>query len=124
VSLVPPFFAQTPVAHLLGPDIEATDRNDACLDRTLDWLSTQDLTQARTIVGVSARHVPVETTSCSVRGASVRDASADSEASMIAITSGFSRDHQDNLKPWMLAPATTKAGRGAAVRAPTRWQQQ
>jgi hypothetical protein len=33
--LVPQFFANKPVEHLLGPGIEAADLNDDCLDRTL-----------------------------------------------------------------------------------------
>ncbi len=36
--LVPQFFANKPVEHLLGPGIEAVDLNDDCLDRMLHWL--------------------------------------------------------------------------------------
>lgn len=116
--LVPQFFAKKPVEYLLGPGIEAADLNDDCLDRTLDWLYAQDptqvcagiATQARTIFGVSARHVHVDTTSFSVSGASAGDESADSEASAIAITSGYSRDHREDLKQWMRALATTQEG--------------
>src|SRR5215472_7007258 len=36
--LVPQFFANKPVAHLLGPGITAAALNDDCLGRTLDWL--------------------------------------------------------------------------------------
>ncbi len=36
--LVPQFFADKPVEHLLGPGIMAEDLNDDCLGRTLDWL--------------------------------------------------------------------------------------
>jgi transposase len=92
--LVPQCFANKPVEHLLGPGIEAADLNDDCLDRTLDWLYAQDptqvfagiATQARKIFGVSARHVHVDTTSFSVSGAYAGDESAQSEASVIAIT--------------------------------------
>ena len=114
----PQFFATKPVEHLLGPGIEATDLNDDCLDRTLDWLYAHDptqvfagiATQARKISGVSAPHVHVDTTSFSVSGAYAGDESAESEASVIAITSGYSRDHREDLKQWMLALATTQQG--------------
>ena|SRR5260221_8781388 len=36
--LVPQFFTNKPVEHLLGPGITAEDLNDDCLGRTLDWL--------------------------------------------------------------------------------------
>lgn len=116
--LVPQFFANKPVEHLLGPGIKAADLNDDCLDRTLDWLYAQDptqvfagiATQARQVFGVSARQVHVDTTSFSVSGAYAGDESADSEASVIAITYGYSRDHRDDLKQWMLALATTQEG--------------
>jgi transposase len=116
--LVPQFFANKPVEHLLGPGIEATDLNDDCLDRTLDWLYAQDptqvfagiATQARTIFDVSARHVHVDTTSFSVSGAYAGEEAGESEASVIAITYGYSRDHREDLKQWMLALATTHEG--------------
>jgi len=74
--LVPQFFANKPVEHLLGPGIEAGDITDDCLDRTLDWLYGQDptqlfagiATQTRQIFSVSARHVHVDPTSFAVRG--------------------------------------------------------
>lgn len=42
--LVPQFFDDKPVEHLLGPGITATDLNDDCLGRTLDWLYAHDVT--------------------------------------------------------------------------------
>jgi transposase len=36
--LVPQFFANKPVDHLLGSDITTEMLNDDCLGRTLDWL--------------------------------------------------------------------------------------
>jgi transposase len=116
--LVPQFFANKPVEHRLGPGIEAADLNDACLDRALDWLYAQDptqvfagiATQARKIFGVSARHVHVDTTSFSVSGAYAGDEAAESEASVIAITYGYSRDRREDLKQWMLALATIHEG--------------
>ena len=74
--LVPQFFANKPVEHLLGPGITAEMLNDDCLGRTLDWLYTHDLTKlfagiatrARRIFGVKAEQVHVDTTSFSVSG--------------------------------------------------------
>jgi transposase len=116
--LVPQFFANKPVEHLLGPGVEASDLNDDCLARTLDWLYAQDptqvfagiATQARKIFGVSARHVHVDTTSFAVSGAYAGGESQESEASVIAITYGYSRDHREDLKQWMFALATTQEG--------------
>jgi transposase len=117
--LVSQFFANKPVEHLLGPGIEAADLNDDCLDRTLDWLYAQDptqvfagiATQARTIFGVSARHVHVDTTSFSVSGDYTgAKETGDLDATTIAITYGYSRDHREDLKQWMLALATTQEG--------------
>jgi transposase len=116
--LVPQFFANKPVEHLLGPGIEAADLNDDCLDRTLDWLYAHDPTQlfagiatrARKIFGVSARHVHVDTTSFAVSGNYETDEQQESEASVIAITYGYSREHREDLKQWMLALATTHEG--------------
>ena len=117
--LVSQFFANKPVEHLLGPGIEAADLNDDCLDRTLDWLYAQDptqvfagiATQARKIFGVSARHVHVDTTSFSVSGDYTgAKETGELDATTIAITYGYSRDHREDLKQWMLALATTQEG--------------
>src|SRR5258707_6029236 len=74
--LVPQFFANKPVEHLLGPGIMAQDLNDDCLGRTLDWLYAQDVTRlfaglalrARRAFGVGAARLHVDTTSFSVHG--------------------------------------------------------
>ncbi len=116
--LVPQFFANKPIEHLLGAGIEAADLNDDCLDRTLDWLYAQDptqlfagiATQARKFFEVSARHVHVDTTSFSVSGAYATGEQEESEARVIGITYGYSRDHREDLKQWMLALATTQEG--------------
>jgi transposase len=102
---------------------------DACLGRTLDWLDAHDPTRlfagiarrARQVCGVSTAHVHVDTTSFSVSGddaakqamaAEAEGTPADVEAdpALIAITSGSSRDHREDLTPWMLALATTHDG--------------
>jgi transposase len=127
--LVPQFFATKPVEHLLGPGITAEMLNDDCLGRTLDWLYAHDLTKlfagiasrARKIFGITAEQVHVDTTSFSVSGEYANaapkakepaegDESTASEAALIAITYGYSRDHRDDLKQWMLALATTHDG--------------
>ncbi|HEY1352417.1 MAG TPA: IS1634 family transposase [Ktedonobacteraceae bacterium] len=127
--LVPQDFAKKPVEHLLGKGITADMLTDDCLGRTLDWLSAHDPTRlfagiarrARQAFGVSTAHVPVDTTSCSVSGddAAKQAMAAEGEETatearadpaLIAITSGSSRDHREDLKPWMLALATTHDG--------------
>ncbi|GER86270.1 IS4 family transposase [Dictyobacter vulcani] len=113
--LVPQFFENKPVAHLLGAGISADMLNDDCLGRTLDWLYAQDVTtvfagiahQARQRFGVKARHLHVDTTSFSVNGA--YETNQENEH-VIAITHGYSRDHREDLKQWMLALATTHQG--------------
>lgn len=115
--LVPQFFANKPLEHLLGPGISAEMLNDDCLGRTLDWLYAHDLTKlfagiatrARQIFGIKAEQVHVDTTSFSVSGEYGQDEKAEGEA-VIAITYGYSRDHRADLKQWMLALATTYDG--------------
>jgi len=112
--LVSQFFATKPVEHLLGAGITAQMLHDDCLGRTLDWLYEHDPTalfagiarQARQRFGVSARQVHVDTTSFAVTG----EYAADLDAHTIAVTYGYSRDHRADLKQWMLALATTRAG--------------
>src|SRR5438105_809234 len=127
--LVPQFFANKPVEHLLGAGIKAEMLNDDCLGRTLDWLYAHDPTklfagiasQARQVFGISVRQVHVDTTSFSVSGAysSIGEQAQEpgksaealeAETALIAITYGYSRDHREDLKQWMLALATTHDG--------------
>src|SRR5256886_8107319 len=66
--LVPQFFANKPVEHLLGPGITAEMLNDDCLGRTLDWLYAHDLTKlfagiasrARKLFGIQAEQGHVD----------------------------------------------------------------
>src|SRR6266700_3904256 len=127
--LVPQYFANKPVEHLLGTGISADMLNDDCLGRTLDWLYAHDPTKlfagiasrARQVFGISAHQVHVDTTSFSVSGAyssageRVEEPGKTAEAmeaqtALIAITYGYSRDHREDLKQWMLALATTHDG--------------
>src|SRR5579885_480604 len=74
--LVPQFFANKPVEHLLGTGVSAEKLNDDCLGRTLDWLYEHDLarlfagiaSRARQVFGVRAEYIHVDTTSFSVSG--------------------------------------------------------
>jgi len=62
LSLVPQYFQNKPVEHLLGEGITADMLNDDCLGRTLDWLYAHDVTtlfaglafQARRRFGITA----------------------------------------------------------------------
>jgi transposase len=99
--------------------------------RTLDWLYAHDLTQlfagiasrARQVFRVKAEQVHVDTTSFSVSGEyaglaprgkqageAKEPAVPDAAAALIAIPYGYSRDHRDDLKQWMLARASTQEG--------------
>jgi transposase len=118
--LVPQYFANKPIEHLLGPGITAEMLDDDCLGRTLDWLYEHDLTKlfagiasrARRIFGIKAEQIHVDTTSFAVSGEYTRENAETSgaEAAVIAITYGYSRDHREDLKQWMLALATTQDG--------------
>jgi transposase len=74
--LVPQYFENKPVEHLLGEGITADMLNDDCLGRTLDWIYEHDVTtlfgvlgwQARQRFGIKAEGLHVETTSFSVSG--------------------------------------------------------
>ena len=74
--LVPQFYADKPVEHLLGPGLAAEDLNDDCLGRTLDWLYAHDVTRlfaglalrARRAFGVTLAQLHADTTSFSVHG--------------------------------------------------------
>src|SRR5947208_7145323 len=114
--LVPQYFENKPVEHLLGEGITADMLNDDCLGRTLDWLYEHDVTtlfaglalQARRRFGIQAQHLHIDTTSFSVCGDYANQEEGDPVA--LAITYGYSRDHREDLKQWMLALATTHDG--------------
>jgi transposase len=114
--LVPQYFENKPVEHLLGEGITADMLNDDCLGRTLDWLYEHDVTtlfaglafQARHRFGIAAQHLHIDTTSFSVSGDYAIKEEGDPVP--VAITYGYSRDHREDLKQWMLALATTHEG--------------
>jgi transposase len=114
--LVPQYFENKPVEHLLGEGISADMLNDDCLGRTLDWLYEHDVTtlfaglalQARRRFGIAAHHLHIDTTSFSVSGDyAIKE---EDDPVPLAITYGYSRDHREDLKQWMLALATTHDG--------------
>ena len=117
---MPLFFDDKPVEHLLGPGIRAADLNDGCLGRTLDWLYAHDVTTLFAGLALRARRafgVPLtpltrlhaDTTSFSVSG-EYQPVEGDLDAQTIAVTYGYSRDHRDDLKQWVLALVTTEEG--------------
>lgn len=53
--LVPQFFANKPVEHLLGEGITAEMLNDDCLGRALDWLYEHDVTTSFAGLALQAR---------------------------------------------------------------------
>src|SRR5260221_8730339 len=127
--LVPKYFANKPVEHLLGRGITADLLNDDCLGRTLDWLYAHDPTKlfagislrARQVFGISTQQIHVDTTSFSVSGeytqatAQALRATGSGEAgtanpALNAITFGYSPDHREDLKQWMLALGSTHDG--------------
>jgi transposase len=122
--LVPQFFANKPVEHLLGEGITADMLNDDSLGRALDWVYEHDPTtlfaglalQARQRFGIQAKQVHIDTTSFSVNGEYVveektnEENQPEEEAVPIAITYGYSRDHRADLKQWMLGLVTTHDG--------------
>src|SRR5438128_9773749 len=108
--LVPQYFANKPVEHLLGKGITADMLNDDCLGRTLDWLYEHDPTtllaglalQARQRFGIKAQQLHGDTTSFSVSGEYQPGEEVRNEeraAVPIALTSGSSRDHRADLIP-------------------------
>jgi transposase len=127
--LVRQFFADKPVDHLLGSGIQAENLNDDCLGRTLDWLHAHDVTrlfaglalQARRAFGVEVGRLHADTTSFAVHGQYVRTETVESETetaeevtesdpAVIEVTYGYSRDHREDLKQWMLALVTSGEG--------------
>jgi transposase len=133
--LVPQFFADKPVEHLLGPGIMAEDLNDDCLGRTLDWLYAHDVTRlfaglalrARRAFGIEVGRLHADTTSFAVHGHYALDLPEGLETpetltageegeedtgapTVIEVTYGYSRDHRADLKQWMLALVTSGEG--------------
>lgn len=126
--LVPQYFENKPVEHLLGEGITADMLNDDCSGRTLDWRDVHDVTtlfaglafQARRRFGIQAQHLHIDTTSFSVSGDYALKEEGDPVP--LAITYGYSRDHREDLKQWMCALATTHDGDVPILSPTTGWQ--
>ena len=134
--LVPQFFADKPVEHLLGAGIRAEHLNDDSLGRTLDWLYAHDVTalfaglalRARRAFGVTTHRLHADTTSFSVHGQYARKPphemtaapapepstapaeEAEEAPAVIQVTYGYSRDHREDLKQWMVALISSGEG--------------
>src|SRR5262245_37976870 len=103
--VVPQFFADKPVDHLLGAGITAANLNDGCLGRTLDWLYAHDVTtlfaglalRARRASDVRLTRLQADTTSFAVSGdyPPAESAEGDLDAQTIAVPYGYSRDHRE-----------------------------
>jgi transposase len=85
------------------------------LGRTLDWLYAHDVTtlfaglavRARRAFGIPLTHLHADTTSFSVSGEYRAPDEGELDAHTIAVTYGYSRDHREDLKQWMLALITS-----------------
>ncbi len=121
--LVPQFFADKPLEMLLGAGITADDLNDDCFGRTLDWLYDHNVTtlfaeiavRARQIFGVKVERTHGDTTSFSVHGAYDNapvgeEDDENGEPALIGVTYGYSRDHREDLKQWMMGIVTSGEG--------------
>ena len=141
--LVPQYFANKPVEHLLGKGITADMLNDDCLGRTLDWLYAHDPTKlfagiahrARQVFGVQTKQLHVDTTSFSVNGEyagkAVQEGAGPSavpetatDPALIAITYGYSRDHREERTAMDAGPCHDPRWGHPGVFATVGWQQQ
>ena len=92
--------------------------------QTADSYVNERLDHLGVVAGVSAHHVHVDTTSFSVSGAYAGDESAQSEASVIAITYGYSRDHREDRTAVDARARHDPGRRCPAVLAAIGWKQQ
>src|SRR5260221_3176098 len=104
--LVPQFFADQPVAHLLGAGILAEDLNDDCVGRTLDWLYDHDVTRlfaglalrARRAFGIAVGRLQADTTSFAVHGQYALDLPEALETAQ-TLTAETGTDEEDEGQP-------------------------
>jgi hypothetical protein len=92
--------------------------------RTIPRSSLQASRRKRKIFGVSARQVHVDTTSFAVSGSYEIDEQQESEADVIAITYGYSRDHREDLCTMDAGAGHDQGRRHPSLLAPLRRQQQ
>jgi transposase len=106
--LVPSFFQNKPTERLIGSGITATHLNDDVLGRALDALYSFGVTplysliaaEAATRLGVVAQYAHLDTTSFHVDGRYNRSEASD--ATVIHLTQGYSRDHRPDRNQVML----------------------
>ena len=92
--------------------------------QTADSYVNERLDHLGVVAGVSAHHVHVDTTSFSVSGAYEAGESAESEACVIAITYGYSRDHREERTAVDARARHDPGRRCASVLAAIGWKQQ
>jgi transposase len=109
--MTPRFLQGKPVALLFGKDLRAEDFNDDTLGRALDAIAEFGpqrlfgsiafaIGQERGLIGSSAR---IDTTSVSLEGEYDRP----EEEGMLRITHGYSKDHRQDLKQFILSLTVT-----------------
>lgn len=127
--LVPQFFANKPVEHLLGEGISADMLNDDCLGRTLDWIAEHDPTllfagiaqQARQRFELSTKRIHIDTTSFPVSGAYEPDPEA-TEPVCIAITYGYATRSSCGSATMDVRIGDYRGWRRPGVHVSIRWQ--
>ena len=103
--LVPHFFKDKPIEHLLGAGVTADQLNDDMLGRVLDRLYDYDVTTlysqlAIPVVkqlGLDAKTGHIDSTSFHYDGRANSDRPPDEDSKTIHITKGYSRDHRPDL---------------------------
>jgi hypothetical protein len=108
--LVPQYFANKPVEHLLGRGITADMLNDDCLGRTLDWLYAHDSTKLFAGIARRARQV------FGVSTAQVGDDSAAPRSFGAASTNQFPNTHYSIS--WLISQRLPSGSANMAVRTP------
>ena len=104
--LSPQFFENKPVDLLIGPGISASDLNDYQFGKTLDAIYHYGCTKLFSALssqiflqeGLGMRIGHYDTTSFSVHGQGYESEDADA----IRITFGYSKDHRQDLRQWMI----------------------
>jgi transposase len=102
--LVPHFFQDKPVEHLLGQGIEAEQLNDDMLGRVLDKLYENDVTALYSRIagrvvkqlGLAGKTQHLDSTSFHMDGRMNSDRPPE-DTDVIHITQGYSRDHRPDL---------------------------
>lgn len=110
--LLPQFFENKPLDRLLGEGIEPSHLNDKVLGRALDAVYEKGVTALFGIIaseglkrlGITSEYLHLDSTAFHVDGAYKNCVVVDTatEASVITITQGYSKDHRPDLNQVML----------------------